>query len=168
MENKGYVKNKLQTVLIELLKDHNLEDISITMVCKMSQVSRASFYRNYTSLEDIIVKANKNLLSTIDINQRYFDFDKVESILYALATHAILYRDYYSLLHRRKLNNTILIALKDLLIKHEETKSNKDKYLTAFIFFGIHGIIYSWIRNGMQETPKELGLTIRNKESLYS
>ena len=96
MENKGYVKNKLQTVLIELLKDHNLEDISITMVCKMSQVSRASFYRNYTSLEDIIVKANKNLLSTIDINQRYFDFDKVESILYALATYAIL---YLSLIH---------------------------------------------------------------------
>lgn len=168
MENKGYVKNKLQTVLIELLKEHNLEDINITMVCKISQVSRASFYRNYTSLEDILVKANKNLLRTIDINQRYFDFNKVESILYAFATLAIEYRDYYNLLHRRKLNNTILIALKDLLIKSEETKSNKEKYLTAFVLFGIHGIISTWIRNGMPETPKELVLTIRNKQSIYS
>ena len=53
---KSYVKQYYAQALFELLKKKPLQEISITDLVKKAGASRASFYRNYTSKEQIIEK----------------------------------------------------------------------------------------------------------------
>lgn len=47
--------NLLYEALIKLLKIKKLESISVQSVCKLANVSRATFYRNFDILEDILI-----------------------------------------------------------------------------------------------------------------
>ncbi len=48
------VKAKIRLTLLELLKEKNALDISVSELTQRAGVSRSSFYRNYSSFEGII------------------------------------------------------------------------------------------------------------------
>ena len=50
------VIESITEAMIQLLEDHPLEDIAITDLVKRAGVGRVSFYRNYTSKEDVLVR----------------------------------------------------------------------------------------------------------------
>ena len=51
---KHYTKPYIEEALLVLLKDHNLDSISVSDVVEKAGVSRASFYRNYLDLKQVI------------------------------------------------------------------------------------------------------------------
>ena len=63
-----YITNSL----FELMKEKTYNDISITEITDKAEVNRVSFYRNFTSKEDIIGKwiksTTQNFLSKSDIS----------------------------------------------------------------------------------------------------
>ncbi|MDN6016405.1 MAG: TetR/AcrR family transcriptional regulator, partial [Lactiplantibacillus plantarum] len=44
----------LTTALLQLLRTHDLDTITVTQVVKRAGVSRMAFYRNFTTLEDLL------------------------------------------------------------------------------------------------------------------
>lgn len=56
---RAYVLEHLTDALINLLQEKPLTDISIRELCELAGVGRASFYRNYESIEDILIAENK-------------------------------------------------------------------------------------------------------------
>ena len=54
---------QITNTLLELLNDRELSDINIGEITEKAEVSRNSFYRNYTDKEDIIKKYIFQLLS---------------------------------------------------------------------------------------------------------
>ena len=51
---ESYVEQKLADTLIELLKNKELQDISVRELCDKAGVGRASFYRHFQNKEDIL------------------------------------------------------------------------------------------------------------------
>ena len=61
MEGRCVVKQIVQS-LQELLSEKELHAITITMIVQKAQVGRASFYRNFSSKEDVIRQHMAGLL----------------------------------------------------------------------------------------------------------
>ena len=54
------VIESLTQALLKLMEEHPLNQINVSMLCEKAGVSRISFYRNYTSMDDILIRYLKN------------------------------------------------------------------------------------------------------------
>ena len=61
-EKNTYVKEQVTTAFIRLLREKNINDISISELTERAQVGRVSFYRNYASKEDVLMQESQRLL----------------------------------------------------------------------------------------------------------
>ena len=53
-ESNRLTRECIESALLILMEDKDLEDISITSIIKRAGVSRSAYYRNYSSKEDIL------------------------------------------------------------------------------------------------------------------
>ena len=51
-----YVKNEMYEALLKLLEEKSFSAISVSDITTEANVSRMSFYRNYNSIEDILIE----------------------------------------------------------------------------------------------------------------
>jgi AcrR family transcriptional regulator len=166
-EKNTYVKKQITKALLDLLKDKELKDISVSEFAGAACVSRNSFYRNYCEKEDILRGYIFQLFGewTAEYDKHHLQSDD-EMITYMFA-HLCAYRDFYMLLCERKL----LYLLKDVLkeiIGPKPAYPNPDAYATAFIFSGIFGWIEEWLNRGMQESAEEMKALLKNRENIQN
>lgn len=155
INNDSYVANKITEVLLDLLKKNDLNKISISALCDKAGVGRASFYRNFNSKEDVLKKYDKKLIELWGKDYEKNSNSTIETFIPSLISHYKKYQEFYSVLYKENLSyivlDTILYAC-----KLQEKKSNIEAYVTAFIGYGIFGIINEWIARGMVETEEVL------------
>ena len=56
-----FVRKQLLNTLMEMLKEKRIEDIVISDLIEKAGVGRVSFYRNYSSKEDILIQEERRL-----------------------------------------------------------------------------------------------------------
>jgi len=54
-ESREFTRNCVSAALIVLLNKEKLENITITRLCQVAGVSRMAFYRNYQSIDEVLV-----------------------------------------------------------------------------------------------------------------
>ena len=54
-ESREFTRNCISAALIVLLNKDKLENITITQLCHVAGVSRMAFYRNYSSIDEVLV-----------------------------------------------------------------------------------------------------------------
>lgn len=54
-ETRDFIRSCINFALMVLLKDKNIADISVSKLCQVAGVSRTAFYRNYRSVEEVLV-----------------------------------------------------------------------------------------------------------------
>lgn len=47
-------RKNIQKAVIELLKDHKVDQLKVTQICKLAQINRSTFYANYEDISDMI------------------------------------------------------------------------------------------------------------------
>ncbi|MCR1959344.1 TetR/AcrR family transcriptional regulator [Thomasclavelia cocleata] len=155
IEKNKYVKKEITTALLNLLKEKNLEEITVSEITSKAQVGRVSFYRNYKNKEDIlkqylllIIKEWENKNSTKNLT--------TDNILKCLFEHLITNKDFYTLLYQKKLFYLFRNTLKQIIIKDKIISNNVEAYAIAFVSYGIYGWIEEWLARGMQESADEI------------
>ena len=146
----AYVIEHITDALLELLRDKPIGDISISELCDLAGIGRASFYRNFENKEDILRRyINK-------IFQEWPDKDGEQNkFLYSMFAHFEKHREFYELLNQRNL----IYLLKDVIIdicgpKPEHSK--EEAYMKAYVAYSLYGWIEVWFQRGMQETAEEI------------
>ncbi len=150
----AYVIEHITDALLELLRDKPIGDISISELCDLAGIGRASFYRNFESKEDIL----RGYINKIF--QEWPDKDgeqnkSLDKFLYAMFAHFEKHREFYELLNKRNL----IYLLKDVIIgicgpKPEHSK--EEAYGKAYVAYALYGWIEVWFQRGMQETAEEI------------
>ena len=54
MKKNQYVKIQITNAILDLLKEKDIDEITISEITSKAQVGRVSFYRNYKNKEDIL------------------------------------------------------------------------------------------------------------------
>lgn len=151
-----FLKECIADSLLRLLHTKPLEAITIREITELANVSRVTYYRNFTSKEDVIefkldklmtdwIEQEKTSGSTsaCELAVRFFQFfysirDVVQTLIQAKLSLLVL--------------NTLITHFGDIL-----TQDCSEYYRQIFISFGLCGVILTWMDTGMQESPEEMG-----------
>lgn len=63
--DKASAKTLIRTTVIELMETTDIPDITVTAVCKRSNLSRTTFYRYYPSVDAVVKEMGDDLLASI-------------------------------------------------------------------------------------------------------
>lgn len=158
MSNEGrnlYVIEHITESLLILLKDKEIEDISISELCDHAGIGRASFYRNFRSKEDILRAYINKLFDGWRSNWEKNNSIVLSSGIGMIFEHFEQYKEFYHLLNKRHL----IYLLKDILLDIVELKPDlpkADAYAKAFVAYSLYGWIEVWFQRGMQESAEEM------------
>lgn len=152
---KNAVIQDINQALLELLRAKPLADISISEITTRAQVSRNSFYRNFTSKEDIIEKHLHHLLKTWKEEYDQSQKDSNPELFGSLFQHLKENQDLYLLLKERGLFYLFSKAYLSLFGPTEED-NNFVAYTKGFMAGGVLGWIEEWFNRGLQESAETM------------
>lgn len=161
-KKNNYVKIQITNALLKLLKEKELNDISISEITTTAQVSRISFYRNFNDKDSIIKEYMHLTLNEWNKNNPKTSEHTEDDILGDIFAYITEYKDFYLMLRDRN----IFYFLKDIIMDALGPKAeypNFGAYTAAFIANGIYGWIEEWFLRGMQESGEEMTKLLKSR-----
>ena len=154
-ENTSYAKSNLTEALFLLLKEKPLKEISIKELCDRAGLSRLSFYRNYSSKEDILKQHLTGITSVfLDSTSVNFRTTPRREFIVNLLNHMADHKEIISLL----LNNGLSYMVKEGF--DEAFTRSIDVYHDPYRCYAASGayfnLVYYWFLNDCKETPEQI------------
>ncbi|HIW22258.1 MAG TPA: TetR/AcrR family transcriptional regulator [Candidatus Dorea intestinavium] len=163
-------KECLITALVQLLHEKKLSEISISELTKKAGVSRMTYYRNYVSKEDIIMKYLAEIFTLYhqEFKQQsdHTNFYDMPNMLHCFQYFSA-YKDFINTLFLSGLGDLFLSNLtKYILSLWYKEGDSLTHYYTLLAFAGSLCSIYlAWMKNDSSLPVEELARIIH---SIYS
>ena len=156
-ESNKLTKECIRTALILLINDIAFEKITTTAIIKKSGVSRAGFYRNYSSKNDVILEIAKDLS---DKMTGHFD-DAIhrsnpELVFLDIFREIKTNKKYFEIYLRSKQTIDFLLPPEFRASFSEKDSTGLQRYANIAASNALSGIIDVWIADGMKESPEEM------------
>ena len=156
-------QEKIEKTFLQLMQKKNTDEISISMICKMANLNRSTFYANYIDIYDLAEKIKKNMefefaQFQISSNSKQ-DFDGYLNMFRYIKDNQIFFKTYF------KLEEISMDFPTQYNIQLAEKYYN-NKYIDYHIEFfraGLNAIIKKWLNNGCKETPEEINEIITSE-----
>lgn len=146
-ESRDFVKSCFRFALMIILKDKKDKTLTVTRLCHIAGVSRTAFYRNYRTIEDVLVDEIKvfglNLAGLIgtDVYENWLALFKlvdskredIEAVIYAGFEHKFL---------------EVFLSL---LPVSEDNRTIQTVWLSLFV-----SLMIKWIKEGTPKKPEDM------------
>lgn len=157
-EAHDVVVESITGALLILMQKKPLNEINVSELCTKAGVSRVSFYRNFTSLEDILTKYLKKCTEDwwTEFSKKSED-DIRQSFWKELLNQYKMNTDLINLLKK----NNITYIIKDHIFSCCGPKPEHDEktaYICACLSGLIYGFVDEWIRRGMTDSAPEIDI----------
>lgn len=157
-----YTRMIIENSFLELLRKKPVSKITVTELCGMAQINRATFYKHYQDVPQLLEKLEEQLLERIRtaFTDQSLDFEKflMEMLLQMKKEgerFMILGSDHGD---PNLLSKTFLICYEHaypiLSGNFPGMDESERKMLYQYVSHGSSGILTWWIQNGMQEPPE--------------
>ncbi len=158
------VRTAIENALLRLMRRKHFSDISVSEIIRESGVARTSYYRNYTSKEDIIeayiekvhAGARKGFALPPDTDEAAA-LQRRETLLASLryyqryaAEILLLYNTGFGSFLLEKLNEFSELELGDM------PANSPQRYNLYLITGAAFNLMIQWIKSGMKEPPEEI------------
>lgn len=160
-------KKGLRNALFELIKQKDINDISVTELTQKAEINRSTFYFYYKDIYDMMEQIQDEIYSVVDNEliktdlkfnklsdytayiQRFLEFSKENSEICKF----VIMNDCQNKL-ARKILDALLENVPDSKLSYEPTDSRY--YLTTFAINAIQGTVIEWLNDGMQVPAEEM------------
>jgi AcrR family transcriptional regulator len=164
-----YTHMMIKNSFISLLKKTPLNKISVKSICDMAEINRATFYKYYDDVYNVIEKIENELLEEL---QRLIGsttsnsvVETFETILKKIQTDGDVYTTLFSN------NGDNLFPSRIFTICYKNISGNikkqfprlsaiQQEWIYYFLAQGCSGILNKWVRDRMKEPPKEIAIFI--------
>lgn len=159
-----YTRMIIEQSFLECLREKPVAKITVTELCQKAQINRATFYKHYLDIPDLLEKMEENIFSQI---RSAFSAKEVEleAFLLKMLQYTCQERDCFFLLGGE--NGDPNLMTKTFLVCYESaypllSQSNPDmdesklQMLYHFLSHGAGGILTWWIRDGMRLPPENV------------
>lgn len=155
---------KIEQVLIEFLQTKQLNQISVSDICKKADLNRSTFYANYVDIFEVADTIREKLEAEVselykDEMTEGFNSNNYLLLFQHIKENQIFYRTYFKLGYDEKYK--IWQYDHDLAQKH--FGDNFIEYHMEFFKSGLTRIIKIWLQNGCKETPEEMFEIIKSE-----
>lgn len=159
-------QERIMKVFLNLIQTKEINEISVSDICKQAKLNRSTFYANYIDIYDLVEKIKDRIMEEfIDIYREERIQKRHSYNFLKLFTHIkenqIFYKTYFKL--NMDINPEFVnINIEEEAIKFYGTKEYAD-YHVAFFKAGINAIIQKWLNNNCKESPEEINNIIINE-----
>lgn len=155
VKGEKYVDKYITDALFDLMKEKPYHDITITEIIQRANVVKMSFYRNFSSKEDVIkrwiTQVTEDFLKTSGLSLTKYDAREYFTKLFS---HLYSHRERTTLISQAGLTHLLKAEFEKRFLTREHKQYNT--YEIYFIAGGIFNVYYYWLTNDYQETPAEL------------
>lgn len=156
-ESNQLTRECIRTALIYLMNEYPFDKITITSIIKRSGVSRAAFYRNYASKEEVLKEIGNSisdLIATSLAQEKYRNhpWQWYVDCFAAIKENA----EIFNLFIQAKLPPDFIFHADHQTEDGQPELSPKERYRTIAKQSAVKAIIVNWFQNGMEETPEEM------------
>lgn len=154
-----FVKKKITDTLFLLMRNKNIADISITEIIEQANVARASFYRNYSSKENVLIGLIHDAL------QKFLGGNAIDEIDCMNVNHLIrcfeFFKDYQIYVLGLYNSNYATVLLEELNIFHSAIAGsmplNSIERYSIYTYIGsLFNTAIAWLKDGAQESPEDM------------
>ena len=155
---------RIEKVFIELLQTKELDEISVSDICKRAGLNRTTFYANYTDIYGLADAIRDKLETEVsdlykeEISQGFNSNDYLKLFRH-IKENQIFYQTYFKLGY----DNKYKIIVYDTGLAQAFFKDKFIEYHMEFFKAGITQIIKLWLKNGCKESPEEIFEVIKSE-----
>lgn len=165
-----YTKNTIKETLLQLLEEKDINKITVSEICKIADINRATFYRYYIDVYDLLEKIEDDFtekikrLSSEILKEDYNIQTYTETLL------KICYEDKKLMKILFNTNNNIYFLNEvledtyqkcyDKWIKLSNVDEDKIASAAIFIFNGALGTLNFWVKNDFDKPIEEIASII--------
>jgi len=150
-------RKKMEEIFMDMLKETDLNKISVTDICKRAGVNRTTFYSNYEDIysladsvrEGIKEEVAKLYMDEIKESRRDHNFLK---LFCHIKENPDLYRTYFKLDTEGRFD----IFSYDIVDAQKYYGNKFIEYHIEFFGKGLTAVIKKWLENDCRETPEEI------------
>ena len=153
------VKDRLLYTLVALIGQKDCQKLTVTELIAKSGVARASFYRNFKTIEDIIDYGIRQMTHRYHEGKTFAeeDFHSREAMRYKFW----FYREYADLVlafHHTNVSTTLLELIVDCEIEAcgDMPVSSIARYELYYFSGAFYNVMLNWLESGAKESPEEM------------
>lgn len=155
---------RIEKVFIELLQTKELNEISISDICKRAGLNRTTFYSNYTDLYGLADTIRDKLEAEVsdlykDEITHGFNSNDYLKLFRHIKENQIFYQTYFKLGY----DNQYKIIAYDTDLARTHFQNKFVTYHMEFFKAGITQIIKLWLQNDCKESPEDLFEIIKSE-----
>ena len=151
-------------MFVQLVQTKEINQISVTEICKKANINRSTFYANYLDVYDLADKITEQIENEVallyqDEREKKNNTNDYLKLFYHIKENQIFYKTYF------KLNRD-----KHFIIKEYDTNLSKimynDQYIDYHIEFfmaGLNAMIKKWLYHGCEESPEEMDHILKSE-----
>lgn len=154
---------KIEKVFIELLQKKEITQITVSDICKRTELNRSTFYANYADIYELADTIRESLEQEVNalyendmINNCFTDYER---LFEHIKDNQILYKTYFKLGY----DNEHYVNLSMLNPDNNYLPKKNLKYHIEFHKAGLNAIIKKWLNNGCKENPQEMAEIIKSE-----
>lgn len=155
----------IKMAFYELLHKYPIDKISVTDICKIADVNRATFYKYYENPRDLLGKLEDESLAVLSEKIRTFEANGVDAVYQIVLNDVKEHYPFYRLVFVDNIDGYFRNKLLDTCHDYEiaEIKNSfpmiTDKqceWLYHFLAEGCIGIFKEWVNSGMTSSIEEM------------
>ena len=156
---------KIEKAFVVILQTNQLDKITVSDICKKTNLNRSTFYANYLDIYDLADKLRHKLER--EFSQLFADYDYfnertgAEKMFAHIKDNQIFYKTYFKLCY----DSSHFISIYDPKRAEKEHIDKNVKYHIEFFRNGLNAIIKMWLDGGCVESPAEMAEVLKQEYS---
>ena len=151
-----YVTTAYGEALFKLMKKKNIEKITVDELCEAGGIGRATYFRNFTSKDEII---------TAYIIMKWRKYEREHRLKEHPLNDSYRIEHYFNFCYSMREKNDLIIgqghhgailSAYELVMTDSDTKHAIDTYENYYLAYGLFGIFMKWAKDGYAESVQEM------------
>ena len=147
------------------MEKKNFSDITVTEIVQTAGVARASYYRNFTSKEEVLIKVTDEIWQNYrekaaKLSDDFFGYDSILLVFRYFKT----YKHFILCVYKAGLAYIYLDIFDRQLEEQIGDMPYNDvgRYKIYFYSGALYNVFLKWLEGGMQETPAAMAQMVRS------
>lgn len=156
-KRKKASREKIEKVFVELIQNKEINEISITDICKKASLNRSTFYANYLDIYDLADKIKEKLEKEIrDLYQEERNIGYNSNDFLKLFRHIKENQIFYRTFFKLEMDKGYLEMEYDNELASQLYNDKFIEYHIEFFMAGFNAVVKKWLYSGCNETPEEI------------
>lgn len=164
----GQIEEWMMESLLSLMSEKAYEDIRVKEISDHAGLARCTFYRYYTSKDELLLRCCRVRANNLALRMRQEDYYTFYGVSVAYFSFFLEEREFFELLRDNGLLYFFLRSYDDLMFdvaravkreNHEKGAADFSQKARFHFLYGMHGLwgmANNWLQNGCKESPEEL------------